>query len=225
MRVLSEPIASGSIVSDIVRRIENAILTGELIPGERISEQGISKQLGVSRGALREALRQLEGRGLVERTANIGARITMLSDQELVEIFQVWEALGSLASRLATPLISESDLKHLRSIVSSYETSGDNRQRNFNIHTQFHMKIVAVTGNTRLINTCQEIFDVLQLYRGRLMSAPQFFERSREVIEEQLAIINAMAARDATQAEHAMHRHLVASLRYQTDVIGPANSQ
>jgi DNA-binding GntR family transcriptional regulator len=57
------------------------------------------------------------------------------------------------------------------------------------------------------------------------MSAPQFFERSREVIEEQLAIINAMAARDATQAEHAMHRHLVASLRYQTDVIGPANSQ
>lgn len=214
MSILRGPIASGSIVADIVQRLESAIMAGELVPGERIGEQTIAKQLGVSRGALREALRQLEGRRLVERAANVGARIAVLSDNDVVEMLQVWEALGSLAARLAADLMTSKEVRELRDLVSSYETESGNRQRNFDTHRKFHTAIVVASKNSCLINMLTGILDILQLYRFKLMSAPHFFERSKQLIVEQLAIIDAISARDAAGAERAMRVHLANNLMY-----------
>ena len=75
----SNKIVAKSLVDVVTERIENAIISGELAPGERIFEQVLATQMGISRGPLREALRRLEGRKLLERQANIGVRVAELS--------------------------------------------------------------------------------------------------------------------------------------------------
>ena len=73
--LLDDKVQAQSLVDVVAERIEAAILSGTLAPGSRISEQALAASLGVSRGPLREAIRRLEGRKLLERTPNIGVRV------------------------------------------------------------------------------------------------------------------------------------------------------
>ena len=99
--ILNDKISAQSLVDTLVERIEAAIMNGDLQPGSKISEQALATSLGVSRGPLREAIRRLEGRKLLERTPNIGARVASLSPGDLYEILQVREALEGMACGLA----------------------------------------------------------------------------------------------------------------------------
>jgi DNA-binding GntR family transcriptional regulator len=72
--LLKSKVSAQSLVDVLVERIEAAIVGGDLQPGSKLSEQGLAVSLGVSRGPLREAIRRLEGRKLLERTPNIGVR-------------------------------------------------------------------------------------------------------------------------------------------------------
>ena len=80
--ILKSKVSAQSLVDVLVERIEAAIVGGDLQPGSKLSEQGLAASLGVSRGPLREAIRRLEGRKLLERTPNIGVRVARLSLKE-----------------------------------------------------------------------------------------------------------------------------------------------
>ena len=73
--VLDSKVQAQSLVDIVAERLEGAIIEGRLEPGAKLSEQGLAASLGVSRGPLREAIRRLEGRKLLERTPNIGVRV------------------------------------------------------------------------------------------------------------------------------------------------------
>src|SRR5262245_29951548 len=100
--LLISPLAVSSAVDEIMRRIEGAILSGEISLGASLNEKSLSKSLGVSRSPLREALRSLEGRRLVERVPNVGARVVNISQQDIREIYQLREVLEGAACRIAT---------------------------------------------------------------------------------------------------------------------------
>src|SRR5260221_12044829 len=97
---LNSPIEIASLVDRIVERLERAIMSGELAPGSKLSEQAVAKRFGVSRGPLREAIRRLEGRKLIERKPNFGPRIATLSEKNPLDIFGVREAPEGWPSRL-----------------------------------------------------------------------------------------------------------------------------
>jgi DNA-binding GntR family transcriptional regulator len=99
--LLNSKVSAQSLVDVLVERIEAAIVGGDLQPGSRLSEQGLAVSLGVSRGPLREAIRRLEGRKLLERTPNIGVRVARLSLKDLHEVLQIREALEGMACGLA----------------------------------------------------------------------------------------------------------------------------
>lgn len=90
-----------TLADRVCQQIVNSIVTGELLPGQKISEPGLAKLYGISRGPLREAIRRLEGWRLIERKPHVGARVVQLSAGELIEIYRVREALEGMASRLA----------------------------------------------------------------------------------------------------------------------------
>ncbi|MES9930530.1 MAG: GntR family transcriptional regulator, partial [Candidatus Thiodiazotropha sp. 6PDIVS] len=76
--------------------LQRAIVEGEIPQGSKISEPELARQHGVSRGSLREAIARLEARKLVERKPNLGARVVTLSYEQLIEIFQLREALEGM---------------------------------------------------------------------------------------------------------------------------------
>ncbi len=119
--LLDQKVQAKSLVDLVVERIEAAIISGALEPGSRLSEQGLAASLGLSRGPLREAIRRLEGRKLLERTPNIGVRVASLSLKDLNEILQIREALEGLACALAARNMSDGEIATLKALLNQHE--------------------------------------------------------------------------------------------------------
>ena len=118
---LDNKVQARSLVDAVAERIEAAIISGQLEPGARLSEQGLAASMGVSRGPLREAIRRLEGRKLLERTPNIGVRVAALSLGDLNEILQMREALEGLACSLAAVNMPDADIAALKAMLDDHE--------------------------------------------------------------------------------------------------------
>ena len=191
-------------------RLRAAIIEGELPPGARINEPRISRQYGISRGPLREAIRRLAGNKLVEIRANVGARVVSLNRAQALEIYQIREALEGLACRLAAELASSEDCAGLRALLASHEAriQSDNWRQYYQEagDWDFHYRVVQLSGNARLFNLlCEELYDLLRLYRLQSASEP---ERPVQAFKEHHQIVDAIAARDGELAELLMRRHI-----------------
>src|SRR6516165_5812387 len=119
--LLDKKVTAQSLVDVVAERIEAAIISGALEPGSRLSEQGLAASLGVSRGPLREAIRRLEGRKLLERTPNIGVRVAALSLRDLNEILQIREALEGMACALAATNMTDAEIAALQKLLGEHE--------------------------------------------------------------------------------------------------------
>ncbi|MEJ2693549.1 MAG: GntR family transcriptional regulator, partial [Candidatus Thiodiazotropha sp.] len=97
--------------------LQQAIVEGEIPQGSKISEPELARRHGVSRGSLREAIARLEARKLVERKPNLGARVVTLSYEQLIEIFQLREALEGMAARLAAQNMSGREIEELQALL------------------------------------------------------------------------------------------------------------
>jgi DNA-binding GntR family transcriptional regulator len=106
-------VSEGTKADDIALALEEAIVSGEIPPGSVLRQEHLSEQFGVSRTPVREALRRLAALGLVSFEPNRGVRVEMLSRDEIREAFMVRAELESLATGLATPRMTEDDLRAL----------------------------------------------------------------------------------------------------------------
>lgn len=204
------PVEAQSLVDIIARRLESAIFNGELAPGTKLSEQGLAKSMGVSRGPLREAIRRLEGRKLIERTPNIGARVAQLSDRDLHDILVVREALEGMACRCAAERMSDDEIVALRSLLAEHarqESLRDGKGYYQESHDfDFHFRIIKASRNERLVSMlCNDLYDLLRVYRYKSSTRPG---RALDAFEEHRAIVDALEARDPDRAEAAMRLHL-----------------
>lgn len=208
--VLDSKVQARSLVDIVAERIEEAIINGTLEPGSRLSEQALASSLGVSRGPLREAIRRLEGRKLLERTPNIGVRVAALSLSDLNELLQVREALEGMACALAARAMSDAEIADLRDLLKSHESQKSVRDGTGYYQESkdydFHFRIVTGSGNERLIQMLLgDLYYLLRVYRYRSSTKPG---RAKAALKEHKAIVAAMAKRDADAAEQAMRAHL-----------------
>lgn len=204
---LERVVAASSVVDQVVDRLESAIITGELASGAKLSEQAIAASMGISRGPLREALRRLEGRGLIERVPNIGARVTALLTQNLEEVLVIRESLESLACRLAAQTITPVELKGLEAILKrmNSRTSAD-RTYHESPDQDFHLSIIMASRNKKLISILQDdIYYLMRFHRYRSGARPG---RSTNVANEHRAILDALSEHSPDKAEAAMRQHL-----------------
>ncbi|MAS04979.1 MAG: GntR family transcriptional regulator [Ahrensia sp.] len=207
---MSLKIEPKSLVDAVTERLEAAIIAGDLAPGERIREQTLAVEMGISRGPLREAIRRLEGRRLLERTANIGVRVAELSPQKLDQILTVREALEGMACRLAAERISDEEVARLRELLVSHSTLADvssgegyyQQSGDFD----FHFRIAKASENEYLISTLMgDLYDLLRVYRYK---ASTMSGRAAAALEEHKAIVEALGAHDPDRAEQAMRTHI-----------------
>src|ERR1700742_1071911 len=102
-----------SLHGEILSRLRDHIVEGNIPDGGRILERELCELLGISRTPLREALKVLASEGLVELLPNRGARVRMLSDTDLRELFDVMGGLEALAGRLACENITDSEVSEI----------------------------------------------------------------------------------------------------------------
>ena len=128
LSTLNATLVPESLADKVFDLLIDAIVRGELPPGSRIREAALARQLGISRGPLREALRRLEGRKLLEYTPNLGMRVASVALNDLIEIFQMREALEGMACRLATENMTDAELEELSSVLETHRRSEELRE-------------------------------------------------------------------------------------------------
>ncbi len=208
---LQEPV---TIADKLFLDLRRAILEGELPAGKKISEPELATAYGVSRGSLREAIGKLENCNLVTRKPNIGARIIGFSTSQLMEIYQIREAMEGMAARLAAENMAEDEVARLRRILERHKAEID-QHHNYSqqdVDLDFHFSIIQGSKNSRLIRMlCQDLYDLVRFYRFRLKAS---FNRSEQAFQEHNLIAAAIERRDGEMAETLMRHHIRASRDY-----------
>jgi DNA-binding GntR family transcriptional regulator len=208
-----EAVRNATIADRVFDRIRLAIESGDLPTGSKISEPELARAFGISRGPLREAIARLESCGLVVRRANVGARVVDLSSGQLLEIFQVREALEGMAARLAAERISEAEITDLRALLAQHEAQieRDEGQAYFQREgdLDFHYRIVQASRNARLIDLlCDDLYYLVRVYRYRFGMPSR---RAPRAYVEHQHILDALERRDGELAELLMRHHIRAS--------------
>ena len=217
-----DKLVSQSLSALAFQRLERAIMEGEIKPGERLSESGLARRFGISRGPLREALGQLEGRRLVERVSNQGARVISLSRADLLDLLTVRESLEGMACRLAATRITAAETARLERLLADHADSQAVRSGRGYFQDagdgDFHQIILNASGNQRLIGLLGgELYALLRLYRHHMSMRPG---RPAAALAEHRIIVDAIRARDGDRAEAAMRDHIRQSRAAVEDVAG-----
>ena len=194
----------------VFRTLRQAILRGELKPGERLMEIRLANQLGVSRTPIREAFRMLELDGLVIMVPRKGAQVAQITEKDLNDVLEVRLGLEELAVKLACQRITESELQKLYQASRSFEqmletTETDDLQKLAQADVAFHDVIYQATNNERLIQLLNNLRE--QMYRYRLEYIKD--EEKRQILlAEHRKIYKALCSRHVEEAKQAMREHI-----------------
>jgi len=197
-----------SLKDEAYQRIKTLILSGRLGGGDMLDIDWLTSGLGISRTPLREALLMLEQEGLIETIPYKGTFVVDVSEKDVEEIYQVREALESLAVRLATPVIPDEELNKMQALFASIgdEIEGGDFKRYFESDTQFHDLIVRHCGNAVL----EQVLGILtdRVYRVRVFSRNRQGDHMRQSFREHCLMLDAIMERDVANAERLMAEHV-----------------
>jgi DNA-binding GntR family transcriptional regulator len=205
-----DTLRNASLASVITRAIEHDILDGTLKPGSRINEQQLAQRHGVSRGPIREAVRALEGAGLVRSVPNRGVFVRRLSVPEVRELYDIRAALFGLAGRLFAGRATAAEIERLEELLAQMETAAAERDFDayYPLNLAFHELIVDGSGNRTLAEQYRTFVKTLNLFRARsLVQGGGLAVSNREHRE----MVAAIAAHDPTWAQEAHWRHVSAA--------------
>lgn len=186
------------------------ITKGNIKPGSKISETELANHYGISRGPLREALQRLESRRLIERIPHVGTRVVSLNLKELLEIYQVREALEGLACRLAAENMSDDEIKQLAALLQKHAADAEIQANHAYFQKEgdldFHHQIVAGAKNDHLSKQIfSDMYHLLRLYRYQCSLSEG---RPQRALKEHQAILEAISERDGDLAEMLMRKHI-----------------
>ncbi len=191
----------------VFNTLRNAILTGELQPGERLMEIKLADKLGVSRTPIREAIRKLELEGLVVNTPRKGAEVANISEEDLHDVLEVRCTLEALAIDLACDKMSEETLQELADNINYFKNAMGSEAATEIASTDvgFHDIIYKSTGNKRLIQILGNLRE--QMYRYRLEYIKDHDSWNR-ILTEHTSIYECIKKRDKEAATKAILAHI-----------------
>lgn len=196
-----------SLHDEVVERLRDMIVGGELEEGARLREQQLCRQFGISRTPLREALKVLASEGLLDLLPNRGACVTQLSLTDLVQMFEVMEGLEGWAGELACERITDEEVENIRHLhdemVSCFHR--DDLLQLFKVDQEIHRSIVRAARNDILEHTYAGL--AARMRRARFIGA-RHDARQRGLMEDHMAMIAALDVRDGTRLGRIMRQHM-----------------
>ena len=191
----------------VFNTLRQAILRGELKPGERLMEIQLANKLGVSRTPIREAIRKLELEGLVLMIPRKGAEVAEITEKNMLDVLEVRRALEELAVKLACERITEEEIQELKEAADAFQKilSEKDITKIAEADEAFHDVIFKSTGNDRLIQLLNSLRE--QMYRYRL----EYLKREEyhpQLLEEHQQIIDRITRKDQSEAAELIDRHI-----------------
>ena len=191
----------------VFNTLRQAILRGELKPGERLMEIQLANKLGVSRTPIREAIRKLGLEGLVLMIPRKGAEVAEITEKNMLDVLEVRRALEELAVKLACERITEEEIQELKDAADAFQKilSEKDITKIAEADEAFHDVIFKSTGNDRLIQLLNSLRE--QMYRYRL----EYLKREEyhpQLLEEHQQIIDRITRKDQSEAAELIDRHI-----------------
>ena len=191
----------------VFNTLRQAILRGELKPGERLMEIALSQRLGVSRTPVREAIRMLEQEGLVIMIPRKGAQVAEISEKDLKDVLEVRRSLEELAIELACQRMTEEDMLALEEAQKAFKAAiaqGD-AMKIAETDEAYHDVIYYSTRNKRLVQSLNNLRE--QMYRFRLEYIKD--EDKRQILQlEHEKILAALRLRHMAEAKAVARGHI-----------------
>lgn len=192
---------TAEVVAEALRR---AILEGALSGGERLRQNELASQFGVSRMPIREALRLLETEGLVTAQPHRGYTVTQLSPEQLEEIYEIRTCLEAMAARLGVPLLRDDDLSALEGLYDAMRDASD-VPTFLRLNRAFHGRIYEASGRRRLCDLIDRFRDEVEPYLRLYLSLVRQDDRGHQ---DHGAILEACRQRDGELAARRTSEHL-----------------
>jgi DNA-binding GntR family transcriptional regulator len=204
LTVLDEDELRGRSRADVVfESLRDAIWTGRIASGERVREEEIARNLGVSRTPVREALQRLQQRGLLVVGAR-GLAVSQLSTNQVIELYAMREILEGSAARLAAQHATDIEISILHRLQRELQQVTDDANAVVLLNRRFHQAIYEAAHNRYLVQTLDVLHDSLALLNNTTFRTP----KRAETDKEHRQIVMAIEKRDPDQAETAARRHI-----------------
>ncbi len=201
-------ISNDELGKQAYKRVKQMIVSKKLVPGQKIVQEQLAAQLGISRTPLRDALQMLEAESLVESIPRRGVVVRKFSDEEIVEIYDCRIALESTAIRLFVECASESAIRSLGELMAPFKKGRPINEKAYQkADSKFHDTIIKNCGNRFLYNLFQKGNLLTCIDSIGLVRAPE------ETLQEHAVIIEAIEKRDVSTAVNAIQEHLEKSKR------------
>lgn len=198
-----------SLHGEVLGRLRDLIVEGQLAPGIRIPEKDLCAEFGVSRTPLREALKVLAAEGLVELLPNRGARVRRFTEQDVRDFFEILAALESAAGRLACLRISDAEVETIERL--HYDMYGHYIRRElhdyFQLNQAIHLAIMDAARNPALKETYQSFTARMRQFRYSANAIAR--DRWGEAMREHEQILDALRQRDGEKLAHTLFDHLM----------------
>ena len=191
----------------VFNTLRQAILRGELKPGERLMEIQLANKLGVSRTPIREAIRKLELEGLVLMIPRKGAEVAEITEKNLRDVLEVRCALEELAVQLACDRIDKQGIRKLQQAAKNFESVLDSEDitKIAEADVAFHDIIYMATENQRLIQLLNNLREQMYRYRIEYLKKKEYYPR---LLAEHQDIIQAIANREHERATKITSQHI-----------------
>ena len=200
-------VRNASVVA--IELIREAIVDGRLHPGQRLKEEELARELGISRTPVREALLMLQAEGLVDATPNRGATVRRHTAEDIDDLYQLRALLEGHATRRATSGLSDEAIASLRESCLRFEAllrQGTNDLRELvKENLSFHATILDGAGSARLASMVRNVIELPLVYRSYTWYSP---EQQQISAHYHVQIVRALEARDADRAEIVMKEHI-----------------
>ncbi len=212
--------------ASVAAQIEEMVLSGRLSPGRRLpSERRLAELLGVSRGSVREAIVELQVKGLVKRRPGSGTLVQApsyslftgpivagvdLSDRETTELLDLREAVEPGVAARAAERATEADIDEILRIAAAFETNAE-VERRIQLDAQLHHAIAQATHNALLVELVERFMNALDATRRRSAQSESRWRMSKAA---HWRIVEAIAARDPEAAEREMLEHVRATAAF-----------
>ncbi len=207
IRALGKPRSMGDIAYDYLKQ---AIVKGDIPPGQRLIENQLSALMEVSRVPVREAVKKLEQEGLVERSGVRGFVVKGLTRTEIEETLGIRALLESYAAYLATEHMDDDTLKKLEDSIQAYrmvlEKKGSNTEKLMQLNSQFHEIIYKAAGSAKLYTLINSFRDAIHRYRRPLLACENYAQVSLNDHED---MVRAMRLKDKKKVEQLVRKHIL----------------
>ena len=207
----------------VFNTLRQAILRGELKPGERLMEIQLANKLGVSRTPIREAIRKLELEGLVLMIPRKGAEVAEITEKSLRDVLEVRRALEELAVQLACEKITKEEIRELERVAKEFQqvVNSSDITEIAEVDVGFHDIIYTATDNQKLIQLLNNLREQMYRYRVEYLKRDGVFP---QLIAEHEAIIRHIENNEKEKATEVMCRHIDNQVETVIDVIRAKHS-